>query len=107
MQAREVTMKAMRGIGLAVLAGWVGMSSVAAVEKSIDELPKDVRDAAFVWTEPLKSVAEHTRQFDPVSGLWFGLLDGTVKSVERTVRIFVPREGGETPEPSKQFKYNF
>lgn len=99
--------KTIRRTALMLVIGSLGALPAAAVEKSIEELPKDVRDAAFVWTEPLKSVAERSRQFDPVSGLWFGLLDGTVKSVERTVRIFVPREGGEAPEPSKQFEYKF
>lgn len=96
-----------RSVALMLLISSLGVVPAAAVEKSIEELPKDVRDAAFIWTQPIKSVAEQSRQLDPVSGLWFGLLDGTVKSVERAVRIVVPREGGEAPEPSKQFKYNF
>ena len=79
----------------------------AAVEKPVQELPLDVQNAATIWTEPIKSVAEYSRRFDPISGLWLGLLDGTRKSVERTVRIIMPEEGGEAPEASKQFKYNF
>jgi hypothetical protein len=80
-----------------------------ARERPLEELPKDVLSLAFVWTEPLKQVARHSRRHDPVSGLWMGLVDGSVKSVERTARLFLP-EGTATPpepEPGKILRYTF
>ena len=73
----------------------VGSPWVQAREKSIEELPKDIWDLAFVWTEPIKGVVRESRRFDPVSGLWFGLLKGSISSVERTANLFLP--GDEKP----------
>jgi hypothetical protein len=86
-----------------------GLRTAAAAERPLEELPRDVLGLAFMWTEPLKQVAEHSRRHDPVSGLWMGLVDGSVKSVERTARIFLP-EGAATapePEPGKILRYTF
>ena len=89
----------------------LGTPAVCGVEKPLKDLPKDVTDVALLWTQPIKSVAEQSRRFDPVSGLWFGLLDGTVKSVERAVRIFVPREepapARPGSKPDKLLEYTF
>jgi len=87
-------------------------SGAEARDKPIEELPKDVWDLAFVWTEPIKFVAKETRRFDPISGLWFGLLEGTVRSFERTVEFFVPRKAQEPstqPSQSEQplLRYSF
>ena len=76
-------------VGLMVLTGG---ARVDAKEKSIKELPKDVWNLAFIWTEPIKGVARETRRLDPVSGVWIGLIDGSVKSVERTAKFFFPTE---------------
>jgi len=96
-------------IWVIALMSAVGPRAAFAVEKSIQELPRDVVDAATVWTEPIKSVAEETRRFDPISGLWFGLLKGTVKSFERTAGLLF--KGRESSDPNrdagKTFRYQF
>lgn len=86
-----------------------GMRTAAAAERPLEELPRDILGLAFMWTEPLKQVVKHSRRHDPVSGLWMGLVNGSVKSVERTARIFLP-EGAATPpepEPGKILRYTF
>jgi hypothetical protein len=90
--------------------GWAASDSPQ--EKSIEQLPKDVWNLAFVWTEPLKQAAERSRQLDPVSGLWFGLLDGSVKSVERVAGMLWDRETEEpaakqSPPGSPLIRYSF
>ena len=86
-----------------------GAAVVEARQRPIDELPKDIWDLAFVWTEPLKQVANQTRRRDPVRGLWFGLVDGSIRSVSRTTKFFLfPQyEPSRTPEAGKQFRYSF
>ena len=76
-------------------AGLAGRAE--ARDRPLEELPRDVWDLAFVWTEPIKSVAKEVRRFDPVSGLWFGLLEGSVKSVERTAEWFLPEKPRHPP----------
>ena len=93
---------------LAVLAG----SLVEARERPLNELPKDAWDLAFVWTEPVKQAVKESRRFDPISGLWFGLLEGSIKSVERTAEFFFPPEtpppAGQPESPNKPLlRYNF
>ena len=88
----------MVAIGMIVVAG-----IVEAKDRPIEELPKDAWNLAFVWTEPVKAIVKQTRQFDPISGLWFGLVDGTVKSVERTAGYLIPHEDDSTG-PSPTFK---
>lgn len=82
-----------------------------AKQKELKDLPKDALNLAFVWTEPLKQIAEQSKRFDPVSGLWFGLLRGSVKSVERTAAVLIPQdedEAGAEFEGSKALlKYHF
>lgn len=100
---RVVTM-----LTVGVMVGVAGV--VDARERPIKELPKDIWDLAFVWTEPLKQVARHSRQSDPVSGLWFGLIDGSVRSVTRTAKFFLAHPDdatSPTPNPKKQFRYSF
>ena len=94
-------------MGLLLVASAYG--SAQARERPIEDLPKDVLTLAFVWTKPLQQVAEQSRRFDPVTGLWLGLVDGSVKSVERTAQFFLYPEGlnSESPEASKQFRYSF
>lgn len=84
----------MRGTWVvAVILGLVGVAvSLEAREKPIEELPRDAWNLAFVWTEPIKHAAQQGRQFDPVSGVWFGLLEGSVKAVERTAGLVLPSE---------------
>ena len=84
-----------------LLAGW-GMEALWAAERSIEDLPNDVWDLAFVWTEPIKEVARETRRFDPISGLWFGLLEGAVKSIERTADVFLPHQKASSPSSTQQ-----
>ena len=83
---------------LALLIQAAGLALRAeARDRPLEELPRDVWELAFVWTEPIKSVAKEMRRFDPLSGLWFGLLEGSVKSVERTAEFFIPRNAQEPP----------
>ena len=98
-------------MGVLVLCLLGGMGIADAKEKSIQELPRDVWDLAFVWTEPIKSIAQESRRFDPVSGLWFGMLEGSIKSVERTTRLFVQEDrtphGSAQPTEQPLLKYSF
>ena len=80
----------MMALAVAVLVSWAGMAE--ARERSIRKLPKDVLSVAFFWTEPLKEFAEHTRRFDPIRGVWSGLVNGSVKSVQRTARFFFVKD---------------
>ena len=86
---------------LIVLVMAVGTGKADAKEKSITELPKDIWNLVFVWTEPIKEAARESRRFDPVSGVWFGLLEGSVKSVERTAELFL---SGDKDHPGAEYK---
>ena len=89
----------------------MGIETAAAKEKPIQQLPKDIWDLAWAWTEPIKYVAKETRRFDPVSGVWFGLVEGSVKSVERTAAFFLPDEkdqsGPEVKSGKLLYRYSF
>ena len=76
-------------VGLLIVAG---TGAAQARERTLTELPGDVWNLAFAWTEPIKQAAKYSRQFDPVSGTWFGLLDGAVKSVERATQFIRPED---------------
>ncbi len=80
------------GIALAIIGLSIAAAVVEAKDRPIEQLPQDVWNLATVWTEPIKGVARETRRFDPVSGVWIGLVDGSVKSVERTAQFFFPTE---------------
>ena len=86
-------------MAIMIVAGWI--PNAQAREKSIEELPKDVWTLAFMWTEPIKGVVRESRRFDPVSGLWFGLLEGSISSVERTADILLP---GDEEHPGREPK---
>ena len=93
-----------------MMGGWARVAEAA--DKSIEDLPRDAWNLALVWTEPIKQVARETRRFDPISGVWFGLLEGSVKSVERTASLLIPpsdkREPGSSIDSGKlQFRYAF
>jgi hypothetical protein len=94
-------------LAIAVLAP----RGLQAKERPIEELPRDVWDVATAWTEPIKSVAKQSRRFDPVSGLWFGMLEGSIKSVERTTALFLQEErtprGSAEPTEQPLLRYNF
>ena len=95
----------MRWYTLIALGGLVMLAAQPAYaeQRSITELPKDVWNLAFVWTEPIKQVAKQTKQSDPISGVWFGVLDGSVKSVERTAEVLaasVKTASSERSEPA-------
>ncbi len=103
-----------------VAVAWIGANLVAApipaeaTERSLADLPHDAFNVLFLWTEPLKAVVEQSRQYDPVSGLWIGLVDGSVKSFERSARflIFDDLNTPSTPgrvkrSPGKYINYNF
>ena len=100
-------------LGVMCVVGLVGSSGLTAVladEKPIQQLPRDVGGLAMTWTEPIQSVVERSHQFDPVSGLWFGLLEGSVKSVEQTIKFlfFDTQQPSRLPqEPGKRFRYTF
>lgn len=84
----------------------------AAEEKAIADLPKDLWVLATVWTEPIKGVAREVRRLDPVSGFWFGLLEGSVKSVEHATHVLLgsPREANKQPQTSSDkplVRYSF
>lgn len=87
-------------IGFVLVIGRAGR--LEARERPIEELPQDIWELATVWTEPVKHVAKESRRFDPISGVWFGLLEGSVKSVERTAAFFLsPRESGPERSPDR------
>ena len=95
----------MRTIG-AVVAGLLvvaGAGVAQARERTLAELPGDVWNLATVWTEPIKQAAKYSQQIDPVSGVWFGLLDGSMKSVERATQILHP----ETKNGKSLLRYSF
>ena len=79
-------------------------ASTAAAEprqKSLEELPQDL------WSivgAPVASIARETRRFDPISGLWFGLVKGSVTSLERTADLLLQRDTppSDHPGPSEQ-----
>lgn len=88
-------------IAAVMMMGIVCAAAAAeAKDRPIEQLPADVWMVATLWTEPLKEVAKQTRQFDPISGLWFGLVDGSVKSVQRIARFFIPQEDKAAPGPT-------
>lgn len=105
----------MRRVAALVVVGtmvtWAGISE--AREQPLQKLPADVWDLATVWTEPIKEVAKQTRAFDPISGLWFGILNGSVKSLERVTRLLLARRherpNTHTPPASGKalFRYTF
>ena len=82
-----------------------------ARERALTELPGDVWSLATAWTEPIKQAAKYSQQIDPVSGVWFGLLDGSVKSVERAVEFIRPadktRAGPEMKSGNALLRYTF
>ena len=91
---------------LVVLATWT--RTAAAAEKSINELPGDLARLSFVWTEPITGAIDGARQFDPVSGLWFGMLEGSVKSVERAANFFMREHASEPSRTGDPLlKYTF
>ncbi|MBI4341908.1 MAG: hypothetical protein HY599_00900 [Candidatus Omnitrophica bacterium] len=73
--------------GVALVAG---ASVSQAREQAIEDPPKGVWDLATVWNGPIQQVNRDARRFDLVSGLWLGLLEGSVKSAERTASLVLP-----------------
>ena len=92
-----------------IIAGW--MIRADARDKPIEELPRDVWNLAFVWTEPLKQAARESRRFDPMSGVWFGLIEGSIKSVQRAADFLILEHDPSPTRPSEpanpQFRYSF
>jgi hypothetical protein len=74
-------------LGLAVVLCCAGR--VAAAERPLEQLPQDVLALADAVTQPVQEVHRETRRFDPVSGLWFGLVEGSVKSFEHTAKFLL------------------
>ena len=101
----------MAWIVLMLAAGWAGEAD--AREKPLEELTQDVWTLAFAWTEPIKQAAKEARRFDPVSGVWFGLLEGSIKSFERAAAVFFPppqeapkeRRGQPLEEPLLRYTF--
>lgn len=80
----------MRGRGSMMIVMLAISSAVGATaaEKPLEELPQDVLALADAATQPVQQVHRDTRRFDPISGVWFGLVEGSVKSVEHTAKFF-------------------
>ena len=99
-------MKRVTAMALIALVSWV--ASVEASERSMEKLPQDVWGVA---TAPITSIAKETRRFDPVSGLWFGLVEGSIKSFERTAGLLLQnnQEPSGHPAPSEKplLRYSF
>ena len=100
----------MIGLAATMCAGWVAVAD--AREKDLEDLPRDVWDLATAWTQPIQQVARETQRFDPVSGTWFGLLEGSLKSVEQTVAFILPPQhqdqpGSEVKDGKLLFNYGF
>ncbi|MBI2104464.1 MAG: hypothetical protein HYT90_02620 [Candidatus Omnitrophica bacterium] len=105
----------MAGFALVLAVGWP--AGAEARDKPVEELTQDMWTLAFAWTEPIKHVVKETRRFDPVSGFWFGLLEGSIKSFERTAAVFFPppqeapeeQPGGPKHEPLEEplLRYTF
>ena len=96
-------------LGVVIVVVSCSTTAFAAIDKPLEELPKDAWDLATIWAEPVKHAAQGARQLDPISGVWFGLLEGSVKSVERTVALFWSRDDGSKAHPSRGdlFRYSF
>lgn len=78
----------MRGAVWLVMGSLMGALAVSAAERPLDQLPQDVLALADAVTQPVRQVHRETRRFDPISGVWFGLVEGSVKSVEHTAKFF-------------------
>lgn len=70
-----------------------GPGLAGANARPLEQLPQDVWNIA---TEPFTSVARETRRFDPISSLWFGLLESSIKSVQRTAALILRSQPGAT-----------
>ena len=81
-----------------VMMAWGGV--VEAEEKTIKDIPKDAWNLGTVWTEPIKGVARETRRMNPIIGLWHGLWQGSIKSLQRTAEFFIPPKE-EEPQPNQ------
>ena len=78
-----------------------------ANERSLKQLPGDVWSLA---TEPIKSVARETRRVDPITGLWYGLMEGSMKSIQRTANLFLHNDAAVSSphDPARpQARYSF
>ncbi len=82
------------------LIGWTG--TVDAEEKTIKDIPKDAWEIGTVWTEPIKGVIKETHRVNPVSGLWHGLWQGSVKSVQRTAEFLIQEKEEAQPNQPVQ-----
>ena len=97
-------------IGVAGALVGLLIGPVSAAEKSIKEFPDDMKELASAWTEPIKSVAEEARRRDPISGLALGLLKGTFRTLQRTVKVFSPGQSERTDSregSEKLLEYTF
>ena len=94
-------------IALSLAACFALPAVTQARERSIQNLPKDVWDLTFAWTEPLKETAEETRRTNPIAGIWRGLLYGPFRTADRATGIMDERENLPGPEAEKQFRYSF
>ena len=95
-----------------VMMAWGGV--VEAEEKTIKDIPKDAWNLGTVWTEPIKGVVKETRRVNPISGLWHGLWQGSIKSLQRTAEFLIPPKEEEAqpnqpvqPEEKPLLRYSF
>ena len=103
-------MKRVVVMAVILFTGWTGVGE--AKDRPIEELPRDAWNLVLAWTEPIKQAVKDTRRFDPVSGVWFGLLEGSVKSIERTADYLLPPKESSQPGPTIKsgkalFRYTF
>ncbi len=86
-----------------------GLPRAEGADPELNTLPDDLVNAATVWTEPLESVASGIRRFDPIRGVWFGLLEGSVNSLNRAATLLLRREPSDEPyrDAGKVFRYRF
>ncbi len=96
-------------LGVVVVVVSCSTTAFAAIDKPLEELPKDAWDIATIWTEPIKHAVTGARQVDPISGVWFGLLEGSAKSVERTVALLWSKDHDSKAHPSRGdlLRYSF
>ena len=85
-------------VAVVMLMGPGAAGASERVSKQV-QLRQVSQDAWNIATEPFKSVARETRRFDPITGLWFSLLEGSVKSIERTAQIFFHTEPAASSSP--------
>ena len=93
---------------LVVLLASMRCPMAGAGERSVAELPKDVWEIAFGWTQPLHQASVDSLSSNTLNSLWLGLVGGSIGSVGRTASFLLfPLNEPATSEPAKQYRYSF